>query len=299
MAKPRGCLKNGCFGCLGLVAILFIIVVVISLLALNDVSKSMPREEVLAGTETQPDPGMVDFSQGGKVTLDISSGEFYVHPAKEGEGLRVEAVYDDAIYDLEQNLAVLPDSTWEYSLNFRQTESGMRALFQSIFTKGPKTKLHIFLPRDIPVELVTNMAKGGCEADLGGLWLTSVDLKAHQGGFAMEISEPLKEPLSHFRIDTNMGGFAATGLGNASPRILDINCSMGGADVRLDGAWLNDCDASFAVKFGGLSVTIPDDVQFVKGAAEAPDLERGEQEVPLPLIRIQTRAKYGEVDILH
>ena len=79
------------------------------------------------------------------------------------------------------------------------------------------------------------LRQGGFEAELGGLWLTDADIVFRKGGFSLDISEPLKEPLQRLKINGAMGGFEADNLGNASPKVVDVQCRMGGAEIDLRG----------------------------------------------------------------
>ena len=297
MPSPRGCFKNGCLGCLGFMVFLLLIVGVTALMAWNDSKSSDPRDEVLAPLAA--DHSAILAGRPGRVVLNMAQGEFQIHAAQPGEGLRVEAVYDAQLYNLEQEFTTQPDSSWQFELDFYRTGSGMRAFLQSMFSDGPATRIHVFLPPDVPVELVADVARGALEGDLGGLWLTSADIQMSQGGVEVEFSEPLKEPMSSLRFRCSMGGGAIEGLGNASPSILDISSSMGGAEVDLSGMWRNDCDVSISAKMGGMAVIIPQNVKVLQGAEARTPLPEFDPELREPVLRLRTKAKYGEVEIVH
>lgn len=297
MPSPRGCFKTGCFGCLGASALLLLIVGITALLAWNDVKKSDPTSEVL--TPLKADSSVMLAGHPGRVVLDMAQGEFQIQSAEPGEGLRVEAVYDGELYDLQQHYSTLPDSSWQFKLDFKRTGSGMRAFMQSMFSQGPSTKIHVFLPPDVPVELLARVSKGGLEGDLGGLWLTSADVSMRQGGGMIEFSEPTKEPMSNLRIRFAMGGGSIEDVGNASPAILDISSSMGGAEVDLGGAWVNDCDVNLSAKMGGMAVIIPKSIKVDNLSNKASMGTNANAETPGPVLWLNTRAKYGEVEIVH
>lgn len=297
MPSPRGCFKSGCFGCLGILAVFVLIGGVTALLAWNDVRSSDPRDEILEPLAT--DSGFLMAGHSGRVILNLGQSGFEITRGQPGDGLRVEAVYDNAIYDLEQLFTTLPDSSWQFELDFRQTGSGLRAILQSALSKGPSTQIHIFLPPDVPLELVVDFSKGDLNADLGGLWLKSADIHLRQGGFVLEFSEPTKEPVSRLKVDFSMGGGSLENVGNASPGVLDISCSFGGAEVHLDGAWINDCDVSVASRFGGIGVIIPRDVKYAS-SADKPSMAGGTSgEGAEPVLWMHTKAQYGDVDIIH
>jgi len=268
---------------------------VTTLLAWNDAKSSDPRDEILTPQATN---NGIMAGLPGRVVLDMSQGDFRIHSAKPGEGLRVEAEYDAELYVLDQEFTTQPDSSWLFVLDFHRTGSGMRAFLQSIFTKGPSANINVYLPPDVPVELVSNISQGGVEMDLGGLWLTSADIQFRQGGGELDFSEPLKEPMSSLRIKCAMGGGSFENLGNASPRKLVITTSMGGGEVDLSGNWLNDCDAEISAKMGGMAVIIPGHLNVVRDGEASEAMAPSNQEVPEPVIRLHTKVKWGELEVI-
>lgn len=296
MPSPRGCFKTGCFGCLGALLILLLILGVTALLAWNDAKESDPRDEVLAPLNS--DDADLLAGRPGRILLDMSQGDFRIYPAKAGESLQVKAEYDGRLYELHQEFITLPDTTWEFNLDFRSTESGMRAALQAIFTQGPSALIHVYLPPDVPVDLVVKVSKGGAIVDLGGLWLTSADLHFNQGGVELDFSEPLKKPMASLRIKCSMGGGTFENLGNASPAALSIASAMGGAEVDFNGNWLNDCNATIQAKMGGMAIIIPEGLKVLTETIEVESLAPANSEISEPIIRLNTKVKWGEIEIV-
>ncbi len=296
MASPRGCFKTGCLGCLGFLAIILLIVGVIALFAWNDSKTSDPKNEVVQPLES--DEGFLATGHGGRVVLNLSNGDFQIRAAEPGQGLRMDVVYDDALFDMTQDFKTLPDSTWSFEVGFFRTSTGMRAFLQSVFSKGPSAKVTIYLPPEVPVELVGKISQGALEGDFGGLWLSSIDLELAKGGFVLDVSQPMREPVEHLRITSSMGGMEVDNLGNASPLNLNISCKMGGGQVNLDGAWRNDCNVDLAVKMGGISVLVPPEVKVLRGNEESGTLAEANSEVEKPTLRFQVRQQYGEIEII-
>ena len=131
-----------------------------------------------------------------------------------------------------------------------------------------------------------------------GLWLTEAEIIFKKGGFSLDVSEPLREPLQRLKIHGYMGGFEADHLGNASPRILDVNCRMGGAEIDLRGQWANDCDLDLSVRMGGMAVLVPEDIR-VQGvpAIDAGPLSEN-PEVPVPTLNFRLNQKMGEIEVI-
>jgi hypothetical protein len=246
MPQPKGCLKSCALGCAGFAALLVIGGVIISTLAwkaLNGGDDKRPLAEnavsTVVGAVNEPmsaRAARLTTTQGGRVRLVLGEGEFRLRPAGPGEGLHARAEYDSTRHRLTELFTVLPDSTWEYHLDCRQV--GSSSFLKQLFGgERNNAKVTVYLPAEVPIDLVLEGRRGGCDADLGGLWLRTGDIRFHQGGIELEFSSPLREPMESLRLQARMGGIAAKRVGNASPRALDIDCAMGGGDFDLRGAW--------------------------------------------------------------
>lgn len=301
MSEKRGCLKTGLFGCLGITVIFIVLVGSMALIAWKR-SGTVTIEDVVLTPEAASAPTEVRGSKVtelpsgvGRVVLDLAQGEFEIHPDQPGTGVRVVASFDSEVYLVEDYFESLPDSSWVYGVRSKQTISGLHALMREIMGSGHSPQIDIYLPADTPLELQVLVQEGGFEAELGGLWITKADFRYKKGGFSVDIDEPLKEPMESLTIRGSMGGFEAGGLGNASPRVLDVYCRMGGAEIDLRGAWLGDADISLDVAMGGMVVQIPDDVRVEGVEGSVPTLADSE-EVSMPLLRFTSKSKMGEIE---
>lgn len=302
MSEKRGCLKTGLFGCLGIIVIFIVFVGGTALVAWNRSGKVQIEDKVLApataGAPTEVRGAKVtEVPAGiGRVVLDLSQGEFQIHSGPSGSNVRVEAVFDSESYQVEDYFQSQPDSSWVYGIRSKRTISGLQALFRQLMTDAKSPKIDIYLPADVPLELQVLVEEGGFEADLGGLWLTNADFRYKKGGFELEISEPLKEPMDSLTIRGSMGGFEASRLGNASPRVLEVVCRMGGADIDLRGAWSRDADIRLDLAMGGIGLQVPTDVQIEGLESPGKTLKTDQGEVPQPVLRFTTKVKMGEIE---
>ena len=307
MGKPKGCLQTGCFGVLAFVALIFVFLGINLAMVVNRngdeefreevlTSESAPSDEAVSTEWSAPEDENKPLAGQGRVVLELNQGEFQLHPGKPGEGVVVKANYDANIYELNQFGHTWADSSWVYQLRFRRTISGLQALLSGIMDGGSETSVHIYLPPDLPFELNILVNQGGLEGDVGGLWLTDVDLRIQQGGIAFEVSEPLREPLATFSLRGRMGGGELINLGNASPRVMDINFNMGGVVLDLSGEWFNDCDANLAVKMGGMEVVVPRNLEYDQAAEANTTLIHNDKEVPSPTLRVTQKASMGEIE---
>jgi hypothetical protein len=229
----------------------------------------------------------------GRVVLHLRSGEFYIKPAEPGESLQVKARYDERSYELQERFE--PGETgWVYDLDFRGTETWWMVLLKGL-VGGEKARVDVFLPTDVPLELVVDGAQGGAIVDLGGLWLTQGDVEWTQGGLVLDVREPLRKPIESFTIHGSMGGCVATRLGNLSPSTLDVDWRMGGLELDLRGEWVTDSDVSIHIRQGGGNVRLPRGVDIVGLAREFGGL-REEAELPRPTLTFSVSSEQGNLE---
>lgn len=309
MAQARGCLKNTLIGCGALIGLLILLLFVMAGLAFftrNDGGQVERRAETTVEADPSAisvqDPVALTRTHPGRVVLDLAQGEFILEPAAAGEGLGATASFDSEVHSLTQTFSVQPDSTWTSHITFRRTMPALQALFRQLMVGDTNASITISLPADVPIELVVRLEQGGGEAEIGGLWLRTADFDFRQGGFELSVNKPLREPLERMRLHGRMGGVSVSRLGNASPQVLDVDCGMGGADISLKGEWLNDCDARFRVRMGGMAISLPSnlDLEIVGDLPEdlsLPVLRQTGAEVPLPVLRARLEQSMGEIEL--
>lgn len=300
MSSPKGCFKIAGFGCLGVILILVVTTAVTALVAKRSIEGQVIEEYVSGTIRSDAAGGPTAPAGPGRVVLDFSDGEFILMSAPEGKGVTISARYDSTSYRLVDELVTLDDGRWEYRIGFRRTIPMLQAIAMQIFGDAVDPKVEVFLPTDVELELDLDVSQCGFSADLGGLWLSEADIHFDKGGFELDVSEPLREPMDRLVIHGSMGGFEASGLGNASPAVLVIDCRMGGAEVDLRGEWLQDCDASVTVDMGGMALIVPRDIEVtgvtVTGSSQLREIIP--REMPMPVLRLDVTQNRGEVEVV-
>ena len=316
MAKQQsGCktlLKFGCIGCLGLLVLLLIIAGVVYGIAWSAVQNEQVEKRELAheleffepvGDEDLPLEVPSEFVDptlaAGRIVLDLSHTKFDVVPAAPGEPLMIKAEFDTNNYTLSESFVeAVGDEGWIYEVEFERTTDSYALTVLKELLGGTKPRVKIYLPRDVPFDLEASFLQGGAEVELGGLWLVNADVEFLQGGGALDISEPLREPAESLRIDFTQGGGAIQGLGNASPRSLEVSFSMGGGFVDLRGAWQNDAEIEIEQSMGGVTLQLPRNV-IIRGLKGRDTPQPAEGEESLPVLRFSTSSCMGELEILN
>ena len=299
----KGCFKWGCIGCVGLLVLVILLMAIFSGVAWQQVQSQEVKEEVLTQELPSTEPAEGDagvrtevLERGrpgdGRVILDLSNGGFFISPGEPGDPLTVEATYDVNNYELVEGFEDGGDGTWTYSVSFHRTGGMMMAMLGQLFG-GTEPKVHVYLPPDAPLALDVKLREGGSEIDLGGLWLTSADIDFARSGVNLKIGEPLKEPMDSMMLRGSMGGFNARGLGNASPRQLDMDLRMGGINLDLRGQWAQDSDIRIEWDMGGASVVLPANVAIEGVEGHAGVAPGGE--VPAPTLRFELSGKMDDI----
>ncbi|MFQ5719870.1 MAG: hypothetical protein ACE5IK_10020 [Acidobacteriota bacterium] len=324
--KGGNLLRYGCFGCLGVIGFALICMVGVAGMAYmqvrnEEVAKETERPDLPAGAlpvaggsqgggtsgavgampdeRPQATRGAARSAEtvAGTVILDLTQGEFEVVPGQPGEGLSVDATYDRKSYVLEKTLDATDDGSWTYTVRFRRTSGGSGlGLFDAIkrMLGGSRPSVRVTLPADQFLDLQVNMAQGGTRMDLGGLWLREAEIEFAQGGFQLRVSEPLQMPMERLTIDGRMGGFDASHLGNASPKTLDVDFTMGGMSLDLRGAWAADADISIKTSMSGGVVRVPDDV-IIEGLSVPGRPANPSAELQPPTLHFSSSSSMGDL----
>jgi len=284
-------IKYGCFGCLGLVAVVVLVIAGVAGIAMSRARSMQVEEQVLSrelpGVSPEalaadmpplaPPPPDMPAAVPGQVELELSEGDFVVEPAEPGEPARVEATFDKTAYTLSEGFTRDDEGGWVYRVAFHRTARSSLLTSLSELISGKKPKVHIFLPRDVPMDLDLEVTRGGGEVDLGGLWLVNGKLDFTMGGVKLDFAEPLARPAESLSIHGSMGGAALMSLGNASPARLDVDFQMGGMHLDLRGRWTGDARIDIQHGMGGGNVKLPRNVN-IRGLdayeEEAPDPNR-------------------------
>jgi hypothetical protein len=185
---------------------------------------------------------------------------------------------------------------WTYELEFERKGNMVMSFLKSM-VGGTGSEVDVYLPPDVPLNLELWVKQGEAQVDLGGLWLTETDIEFTQGAFLLDFDEPLREPMERLAFHGSMGGFMASHVGNASPRRLEVECSMGGMELDLRGAWVVDSEITIRMGQGGGEVRLPRNVEIVGLQTSRSDL-RAEAEVPRPTLTFSVSSDRGELKIV-
>lgn len=311
--KQGGCrtgFKFGCFGCLAVLCLLIVIAAIVFGIAWNQVRNEEIERAELTQVLTVPETPVIEDAPidlptefvverpAGRIILDLRHSKFDVVPAPPGEPLLVDAKFDANHYGLSDSFDEgVEGEGWTYEVGFRRTSDSYFLTALKEMLGGTKPRVTIYLPSDVPYDLEIDFMQGGAEVELGGLWLTNVDIRFLQGGGAVEFSKPLQRPAETMAIQFTQGGGAIQGIGNASPGTLDVAFSMGGGYFDLRGPWQRDAEITIDQSMGGVSVQLPRNV-VLRGIGRYDTEEPAEGGEEVPVLRFSTSSHLGELEFI-
>lgn len=338
-SSSRGCLKSGCFGCLGLILLVFLIFILLSAVqfashdnepspvsvdlhhplipasATGDANGTTEAPSTLpleAGPDHDDSPRLgdvlplpepvVDFTpRPGRLVLDLTFGEFEIRRGAPGEGLRVEADYDEGSFQLREEFTDEADG-WSYRVSFNG-KGGFLGLLVGGHPEADN-RVVITVPEGHPIDVVGEVGIGEFTADLGGLWIRSVDLELGAGDHRLRFDEPTQEAMESFSLDGSIGEIRVEDLGNASPRHVQLKQGIGELRLGLTGAWRNDSQMKAAFSIGEMRLVRPDQARLTldgskisigevrKGSFDSPELPDD-----APNITLSVAGSIGEIDL--
>lgn len=296
-------------GCLGIIALpLLLVLILVGVASLSPGGEAIERELVRpipddlrsrAASLTSGDGPAAPRLTGdiaGRVTLDCSGVELFLKAAPAGAPITVQTTYDPASAELQESFDPGSGRGWTYEIRFHTAADSFTSYISNMIA-GTFPKIVVSLPSDLPFALELGVLQGGGTVDLGGLWLTTVELTTQQGGLDLAVSRPLVEPLQRFESSGSMSGLQLASLGNASPKRMEITQRMGGLDLDLGGRWQQDADIDISLETAGGVLRMPDDVVITGLAEEGIDPQRN-RGAGRPVLKFDTRVRAGDLEVI-
>jgi len=231
-----------------------------------------------------------------RIDLDVAIAQAVIVPAPAGAALTVEADYDPRRYALVQETVAGPDGRPTWSVRFGPTGSKTLALL-GMKMGGVPPVVRIGIPRGVAVELAGKIAGGLAALELGGLRVSAAEFHVRSGAIDVSFAEPLEAPMERLAISGDRGSLEVTGLGNASPRVVDVRQHLGELDLDLRGAWVRDADLTLDARMAGGAVWLPAGADVV-GLGTRPPRADVAGELPRPTLRVDVVEQVGKLVVV-
>jgi hypothetical protein len=191
----------------------------------------------------------------------MEEAEFHVDPGPAEDGIKVEAKYDEATYDLMQHYDVDKDGTPTYHLTFKARIHWLRRVLASgDFTddEQPENRIAVRLPVNTPMELQLSLAKGQGKIDLTNLALARLTTKLTMGEYQVDVDRSNSLDMSRFSLEGKMGEFEINGVSRLAARSILLVGGMGEMRVHFGGPLLRDTSLVTKMRMGEMSLRLPD-----------------------------------------
>ena len=198
------------------------------------------------------------------VDIDVEECEFFLESGPAEDGVRVEANYDEATYELTRSYDLDGDIP-VFRLKFRSKISFWRRIAQDgSFTDEDfaMNEITVFLPEDTPIALRSRVAKGEGEMLLDNLVLTDLVTNCTMGEYRIEMSTPNPVTMESASLNVSMGESTIRGLSNLRARSVRIEGGMGEARIDFGTSLLVDTELIARMKMGEMIIEIPDDALY-------------------------------------
>jgi len=260
-------LRRILIGCLGLFILGIVVFVVVAGVML---SLGAPEEHWSQATQEQPItvprlPGGVTPSPAEvpppaaslRVELELEEGRFDVRPGEPGSPVKVEADYDEGVYELVQETEAASGGGQTVRVQFHSRYTMLRRILTTGSADASKNHLTIYLPTDVPIDLSASISKGESDIDLSGVPLTGLDLQLRMGQHSLSLDQPNPLQMETLSLSMKMGEVRSRGLGNAHFRAAEFQGSMGEMGLDLRGTYTGDAQVRARLSMGEMRLHLP------------------------------------------
>jgi hypothetical protein len=286
--KPARRTRVACVSVLAIIGLIVIVVVGVTLFARRQIRSD--TRKLNASVQELP-----RGAAGGDLELIVTVAQLVVISGDTDSALQIEADYDLRYFKLEPRFDDAAGGRWTGQIRFGPTGSAAMALFRVKLGAVPPI-IRVVFPRDLPIRL-TGEVKGSFGAmELGGSHIEATDMKVSGGALSISFDEPLQEPMDRFVMVGNKGSIEVTGLGNASPRTVNLDQRFGELDLDLRGRWVRDVDIRLSAHVAGGGVWLPENVE-IEGLDSLTGFGSGEgqPEIQLPRMRLDVSEGLGRL----
>jgi hypothetical protein len=306
-------LRRILIGCLGLFILGIVAFVVVAGVML---SRGAPEQHRSQATQEQPItvprlPGGVTPSPAEvpppasslRVELDLEEGRFDVRPGQPGSPVKVDADYDEGVYELVQETQATAGGGQTVRVEFHSRYSMLRRILTTGSADASKNHVTIYLPTDVPIDFHASISKGESDLDLTGVPLTGIDVELRMGQhmLALDQANPLRMEALH--VSMKMGELRSRGLGNAHFAEAEFQGSMGQMGIDLRGDYTGDARVRARLTMGEVRMRIPAGVhvemenRVVMGGTSGGRREKEELPPGAPTLRVDGSVTMGEMRV--
>jgi hypothetical protein len=123
-----------------------------------------------------------------------------------------------------------------------------------------RVRIRLGLGTGVALQLSTKTGVGKNDLDLTGLRLQSLQLETGVGETRLGILAPNPERCRTVSVNTGLGAFKTTGLGELGFERFTFRGGIGGTELDFSGTWERPGEVDIALGIGGASISLPRDL---------------------------------------
>ncbi len=123
-----------------------------------------------------------------------------------------------------------------------------------------ENRMRLALSPDVPMDLALELGAVEAELDLGGMALTSLDIRAGANATRVRFDRPNRLAMRSLEIEAGAASVVVSNIANANAALLSVEAGVGTVELDFGGTWTNDLAASIDVTLGTLRLLVPQDV---------------------------------------
>ena len=123
-----------------------------------------------------------------------------------------------------------------------------------------ENRMELALSPAVPMDLSLELGAVEAELDLGGLSLTSLEIKAGANATRVRFDTPNRVAMRSLDVEAGAASVVLMNIANANAALLNVDAGVGSVELDFTGAWTTDLAASIDIAFGSLKILVPRDV---------------------------------------
>jgi hypothetical protein len=189
-----------------------------------------------------------------RLRLEIDAGQIEIQPGRDDRDVSLEFRFDERRHDL--------------SVDFDEDENYLKVYFEiddwfkdDDHKDGYSPRMTLELPTDVQIDMNCKIKAGECDVELGGLYLSELNLRILAGKTRLMFSSPNRDKLKELDIDAKFGELRLEKLGNANFEYARVNGTIGSISVDLsaDRAVKMDREVDISLNIGETRIYLPED----------------------------------------
>lgn len=123
-----------------------------------------------------------------------------------------------------------------------------------------ENRMDLSLSPEVPIDLSLELGAVEADLDLGGMSLTSLEIRAGANDTHVEFKVPNRVAMRSLEVDAGAASVRLSSIANANAALLNVETGVGSVELDFRGTWTRDLAASVDVSIGSLKLIVPEDV---------------------------------------